>query len=115
MYSKEPPVSVLYCYGIHQPLYDDMERTIPNLTLRRGLPTEEELDEMDGKHRLVVIDDLMHQVVNNPDMELLFIQTLTRCKESHVWRQTNVCVLKLKHLTESENENPVSSLSTLPV
>ena len=74
MYVKESPVSVLYCYGIHQPLYDDMERTIPHLSLRQGLPSTEELDQSDGKHRLIVIDDLMHHVINNPDMELLFTQ-----------------------------------------
>ena len=79
---KEPPVHVLYCYGIHQPLFDEMERTLPHFTARQGLPTVEELEDytQDRKHKLIVIDDLMHEVVQNKDMELLFTQgTHHRC------------------------------------
>ena len=72
----EPPEAVLYCYGINQPLFAEMERDIPTLTLHHSLPSSEELDTFtaDRRHRLIVIDDLMHQVVSNGDMELLFTQ-----------------------------------------
>ena len=65
MYSKDPPTQILYFYGIYQPLFDDMERDIPNFTSKQGLPSSEELDEftMDRRHKLIVIDDLMHRVV----------------------------------------------------
>ena len=82
MYSRDPPSQILYCYGIYQPLFDDMERDIPNFTSRQGLPSVEELDEftMDRRHKLIVIDDLMHRVVQNKEMELLFTQgTHHRC------------------------------------
>ena len=67
MYSKDPPSKVLYCYGIHQDLFDDMERSVPNFQSRQGLPTVEELDEFtrDKRHKLIIIDDLMHEVMGN--------------------------------------------------
>ena len=47
-----------------------------------GLPSAEELDEFTGDrhHKLSVIDDLMHRVVQDKEMELLFTQgTHHRC------------------------------------
>ena len=76
MYTENPPSQVLYCYGIHQDLFDHMERTIPNFYSKEGLPTVEELDDFtrDRRHKLIIIDDLMHRVMRNKDMELLFTQ-----------------------------------------
>ena len=64
-------MQILYCYGIYQPLLDVMERDIPNFTSKQGLPSVEELDEftMDRRHKLIMIDDLMHKVVQNKEME----------------------------------------------
>ncbi len=73
MYARDPPKKILYCYGSFQPLFDDLERDIPRFTLHQGLPNGAEIDEFaDGEHGLVVLDDLMQQVVENPDVELLF-------------------------------------------
>ena len=122
MYSKEPPVSVMYCYGIHQPLYDEMERTIPNLTLVRGLPTAEELNELDGKHRLIVIDDLMHRVVNDPDMELLFTQGCHHRRISVIFITQNLfpkgtksrtIALNTYYLVLMKNARDASQITTL--
>ena len=76
MYADDAPVETLYCFGIHQPLYDEMKRTLQNFTLHHGLPTPSELDEytQDRKHRLIILDDLMQQVLKNDEMELLFTQ-----------------------------------------
>jgi len=76
MYTENPPVEILYCYGIYQPLFDEMKRTLPHFTLHQGLPSPQELDEYtrDGQHRLVILDDLMQQVIKNDQMELLFTQ-----------------------------------------
>lgn len=76
MYSRDAPSHVLYCYGIHQDLFDEMERSIPNFDSKQGLPTVEELDDFtrDKRHKLIIIDDLMHEVMRNKDMELLFTQ-----------------------------------------
>ena len=76
MYSRDPPCQVLYCYGIHQDLFDEMERSIPNFYSKQGLPTADEMNDFtrDKKHRLVIIDDLVHEVMKNKEMELLFTQ-----------------------------------------
>ena len=82
MYVKDPPTRILYCYGIYQPLFDEMERNVPNFTSKQGLPSSEEIDEFtaDRCHKLIVIDDLMHKATQDKEMELLFTQgTHHRC------------------------------------
>ena len=82
MYVKDPPTRILYCYGIYQPLFDEMERNVPNFTSKQGLPSSEEIDEFtaDRCHKFIVIDDLMHKVTQDKEMELLFTQgTHHRC------------------------------------
>jgi hypothetical protein len=76
MYVDDPPVETLYCYGIYQELFDEMQNTLSNFTLHQGLPTASELDDytQDRQHRLIILDDLMQQVLKNDDMELLFTQ-----------------------------------------
>ena len=76
MYVDDPPVETLCCYGIYQPLFDEMQNTLSNFTLHQGLPTASELEEytQDRQHRLIILDDLMQQVLKNDDMELLFTQ-----------------------------------------
>ena len=76
MYSRDQPTHVLYCYGIHQDLLDDMERTIPNFISKRSLPSSKEIDDFtrDKRHKLIIVDDFMHEVMRNKDMKLLFTQ-----------------------------------------
>lgn len=76
MFAENTPVEVLYCYGIYQSLFEEMEKTLPNITFHEGLPSSETISEFtkDERHRIVVIDDLMHQVTQNTEMELLFTQ-----------------------------------------
>ena len=46
-------------YGIHQPLFDDMERKFINLKLHHELPLTEAIDELtsERQHALIVMDD----------------------------------------------------------
>ena len=75
MYVQEPPQKVLYCYGVYQPLFDEMEKTIPNITFHENIPSKEDIETFaDGTHGLIVLDDLQQQVISNPDIELLFTQ-----------------------------------------
>jgi hypothetical protein len=70
----------MFCYGVYQPLYDTIRTEIPNLILHKGLPTEDEIAEWCsegdgmGTHRLIVLDDLSHLIVDNRDIELLLTQ-----------------------------------------
>ena len=72
----DPPHTILYCYGVWQRLYDDMENNIPNFILHDGLPTPTMLNEIssNGQHNLIIIDDLIDQMVKSPEMELLMTQ-----------------------------------------
>ena len=77
---ETPPDAILFCYGVWQSLYDDIE-AVPNVKLYQGLPNN--LDEWcpDAKHRIIIIDDLMDKVVNDINMSLLFTQG---CHHKHI-------------------------------
>ena len=53
-----------------------MNPTIKNFRSKQGLPSSEELEEftIDRCHKLIVIDNLMHRVVEDKEMELLFME-----------------------------------------
>ena len=74
MFESEAPKKVIYCYGVWQPLFDNMERL--GVIFQEGLPSAELLDEVasNGQHNLIVIDDLIDQMVKSPSMELLLTQ-----------------------------------------
>ena len=67
---------MLYCYGVYQPLFDTMEKEVPNLTFHQGLPTQTDIEELtqDGQHHLVILDDLMAEVAASKTMQDLFCQ-----------------------------------------
>ena len=77
-FSSPHPQAVLFCYAVYQSLYDKICENIPNCTMHRGLPNEEEIEnwccESDAKHKLIILDDLSHLVINNQNIELLLTQ-----------------------------------------
>ena len=67
----EPVSSVLYCYGVYQTFYNQME--IPNLELHEGLPTLDKVQSLnDGKFHVLVLDDLMEYIVKSVETQNLF-------------------------------------------
>ena len=66
--------SILYCYGVYQPYYDQMKETLePPPTFQHGLPTKSEIDAMyDGQFHVIVLDDLMEDIVRSKDIQQLF-------------------------------------------
>lgn len=124
MFPDEPPEAVLYCYGIHQPLFEDMEKTIPHLSFHEGLPSMETVREFttDRRHRLIVLDDLMHRVVRDVDMELLFTQGCHHRRLSVLFLTQNLYVqgarsrtiaLNTTYLVLMKNVRDVSQIATL--
>ena len=75
MFGDTPTKKVMYCYGIYQPLFDEIKRVIPVIVFHEGLPDKEEMMELsrDG-HALLILDDLMQEVSNSKDMLDLFCQ-----------------------------------------
>ena len=124
MYGGAPPKKILYCYGIHQPLFDDMERKFINLKLHHGLPSTETIDELtsERQHALIVLDDLMHRVVQNTDMEVLFTQGCHHRRLSVIFITQNLfprgsksrtIALNTYYLILMKNARDVSQVTTL--
>ena len=70
----ETPSAILYCYMVNQPIFEAMEKHIPNFSSQKGLPSEEDIEMFtkSGKHTILILDDLMSQVSNSPHAEELF-------------------------------------------
>ena len=92
MYGGDTPDKIVYCFGIQQPLLDEMSQTIPTISDHQGLPTPKMIDEftIDRSHRLFALDDLMHRVIQDVDMELLFTQGCHHRKLSVIFITQNV-------------------------
>ena len=124
MYVEDTPERILYCYGIHQPLFEEMEKTIPRLSFHKGLPSMQTVEEFTAKrrHRLIVLDDLMHRMVRDVDMELLFTQGCHQSRLSVLFLTQNVYVqgtrsrtitLNTTYLVLMKNVQDVSQITTL--
>ena len=69
------PEKSLFCYSIDQPLYKTMANEIQGIQFFQGLPTLDTIVEIsDNGPVLIVLDDLVHKIVNDQDMLLLFTQ-----------------------------------------
>ena len=66
------PENIIWCYGIYQPAYDEMLRTIPNITFVEGVPGDLESLINPTIRNLVVIDDLMQELSNDQRITNLF-------------------------------------------
>lgn len=75
MFTKSPE-RVLYCYGIFQDLFHEIEKELPFIRFHHGIPSEEDLNELSSETHcnMVVLDDLMDSVTSSPDMEQLFVK-----------------------------------------
>ena len=109
--------------GTHQPLFEEMEKTIPSITFHQRLPSPEVIDEFtaDRRHRLIVLDDLMHRVVQNVDMELFFTQGCHHRRLSVVFITHNIfprgtksrtIALNTTYLVMMKNVRYVSQVAT---
>lgn len=63
-----PPEEILYCYGAWQPLFEEMT----GVTFHEGLIDFGADVKKDGKHRWIIIDDLMEKAKANEDIKSLF-------------------------------------------
>jgi hypothetical protein len=69
MYMTKPE-RILYCYTAYQPAYEQLEK-LPYVTLNEGLPTRAQVEEFtyDKQPTLLVLDDLMSQIIKDPDVQ----------------------------------------------
>jgi GTPase SAR1 family protein len=73
MYSSNPIKEVIYCFGVWQKTFEVLERELSFITFHEGLPDPEYLKNS-GVHRLFVLDDLLQECVDSPDIRKIFTQ-----------------------------------------
>ena len=56
-----PVDRIMYAYSEHQPMFEEMKQTIPNLSLHQGMPSKEDIEQYtEGvNYTIVVLDDLI--------------------------------------------------------
>ena len=70
---ERPKISkILYCYGVYQSLFDEMQQTVSNLQFQEGIPLQQDIEALaEGQnHCLLVLDDLMSKVVASENMQI---------------------------------------------
>ena len=70
----EAPVEIMYAYGAWQNKFTEMQQTIPNFKLFNNVPSFQDIQSWatDGKHRVLVLDDVFNIVENDRDSVDLF-------------------------------------------
>jgi hypothetical protein len=79
VYKYPPPSKILFCYAIYQPLYGEIKQHVANVHFYKGVPSEDDINEWclqsgPAVHRLIILDDLSHLLINDPNIELLLTQ-----------------------------------------
>ena len=90
---ENPPEKVLYCYGMYQPLYEQMDKELPFITFQQGLPSISDLETLANEKtcNLVCLDDLMESVTTSSEMEgmhhrhlsVIFLNQNMYCQGKH--------------------------------
>jgi len=68
----EKPNKIVYCYGIWQNFFIQIEKDIPDILFHSGLPSLDDIDCWSSNHTLVILDDLMQEVTANPITQKIF-------------------------------------------
>lgn len=69
------PQKIVYCYTEWQPLFEEMEKE--GIEFYEGLPTKDEVNgwSAEREHMVLVLDDMIHLIVNNTDVLHYFTVT----------------------------------------
>jgi hypothetical protein len=76
----KPVRSIHYFYNIFQEKFNEIERSTPNITFHKGLPTQDQIDEISDPNYLdmIVLDDL-GSIIGNSE----FMHELSVCGVHH--------------------------------
>ena len=77
----ETPSKILYCYGVHQPFFNEMK--LDNIEWYEGVPSYQKLEEMNdsSNFKILILDDLMEKILRNVEMQNLFTK---KCHHYHI-------------------------------
>lgn len=92
LFPSNTPHSILYCYGVWQDLFEQMEHNIENITFNHGLPSQKQIDNLTSNkmHNIIIFDDLMNEVVKNSDIEQLFTRGAHHKKLTIIYLNQNM-------------------------
>ena len=90
MFNK-PVHKILYCYGVWQDMFNEMESALPNISFYKGIPISSQIEDFaDGKHNIIVLDDLMIEAVSNAEIGLLFTRGAHHMQLSIIYLNQNM-------------------------
>ena len=103
MLFKEKPEHILYCYQEPQILFEELESQVSNISFKKGVPTETDLQELTSSrnHTILILDDLMSQSHSSSFIEHIF------CVLSHRLRIT-VILLNQNTFYQGKNSRTIS-------
>ena len=121
---KPEPSEVLYCYGVYQKAFEEMEKEMPFLSFHKGLPNAQEIDDFANlnANKMIVCDDLMEQMVKSSEIEALFTRNSHHKNLTVVYINQNLYCpgkhsrtinLNTHYLILMRNPRDVSTMSTL--
>ena len=68
----EPVKSILYCYGVHQRAFGEMNNDtniVALIKFMQGLPTKDNIDKLnDGNFHIIILYDMMETIPESLDM-----------------------------------------------
>ncbi len=70
----------MYVYTQWQPLFDEMERSIPNMMFHKGIPTRQVINEWYAEYcsaKLLILDDVIRDAPDSSEMLQLIHITVT--------------------------------------
>jgi len=69
------PSKILYFYSMYQPAYDEMRALHRDITFVQGLPPDDIETLLDKKYNnLIILDDMMTEIADNPTIGNLFLR-----------------------------------------
>jgi hypothetical protein len=91
---KVPPKHIIYCYGVYQRVFSQLEDDIANLTLHHGLPSTELIENIGSEepedHSIIILDDLLDSVCESRAMCQLFIRNCHHLRISVIFITQNL-------------------------
>ena len=85
------PNKILYCYSVEQPMYGEIRGVLPRIIFHKGLPTKEDIAQLDdGNHNMVILDDLMTKLQKSDDILDMFILQSHHMSISVIYLMQNV-------------------------
>ena len=75
LFPDDPPTEILYCYTVHQELYDVMEREIENIRFIQGMPSKSDINSISSteNHSMLILDDMINLAASSQLIEDIFL------------------------------------------